>query len=291
MGGPSSDRQNLIDGGIEPPDHTLRIGANIQDNENPPGFICAKCTVFHRCYVLNEDALELSTICNLNQEAMQIHRCIPNRCNSCKRKLRSWQLEQRYKRLLWRHFNRQRHHHIRMITWGWLGNRTINVDDRDQVTADAKAELVAGMKALRCHQIWKEHVDGGIWFFECTEEPMDDGQLHINPHLHLVVLCPKIFPVGKMNDHLEDLRWRNAAAKTSKLGRCFINHSRNKDGTIKKSKPQDAINYCVAYAKRPEVSGKSRNTFGELCARRRPKVDRSARLRQEDKGGVNSAGG
>lgn len=273
---PNSDTIWDHHGLYPPPKEGLQIGANIQDNDNRPGFICAECTVFHRCYIVVEDALEMQMTCNLNKEAMQIHRCIPNRCNSCKRRLRSWQLEQRYKRLLGRHFNRQRHHHIRMITWGWLGNRVIHMDDRDQGIADAKSELVAGMKALRCHQIWKEHVDGGIWFFECTEEPMDDGQMHINPHLHLVVLCPKIFPVGKINDHLEELRWRNADAKTSKLGRCFINHSRNTDGTIKKSKPQDAINYCVSYAKRPEVSGKSRNTFGELCARHRPEVDRSA---------------
>jgi len=208
--------------------------------------------------------MALKTSCNINRDAMLLYGCRPNRCSSCSKQLKHWLISNKYKKRLVQKFDKRRHHHIRLITWGWLGERLVKVDEVEKAVTDARKEMVAGFKALREHKVWREHCDGGIWFFECTEEPRGKEQVHINPHMHLVVLCPKLFPVKKFNDIIFDEHGlvRREGTRLSKLGRCFINHSRNKDGTIRKSSPEDAANYCVSYAKRPSINGKMRNQFG-----------------------------
>jgi hypothetical protein len=159
-----------------------------------------------------------------------------------------------------------------MIGIGWLGVRTIQNNLVNNAIESARTEMVTALRALRKKPFWIKHVDGGYWFFECTTEPIDDGHTHINPHMHLVVLCPKLFPYRKMNDYLDELRWKNSGGATAKLGHCFINHSRNKDGTIKKSKPKDAVNYCVNYVKKDnQIDGKNRGPFGIVL--RKSKMD------------------
>lgn len=224
--------------------------------------------------------MALKTSCNINKDAMLLYGCRPNRCSSCSKQLKHWLISNKYKKRLVQKFDKRRHHHIRLITWGWLGERLIHEDDigsKKRIKIDgsdklvcncpivrARKEMVAGFKALREHKVWREHCDGGIWFFECTKESVGKNQVHINPHMHLVVLCPKFFPVKKFNDIIFDEHdlVRREGTRLSKLGRCFINHSRNKDGTIRKSSPEDAANYCVSYAKRPSINGKMRNQFG-----------------------------
>jgi len=254
------------------PDGHMR--ANIQDNENAPAFMCIKCEIYHRCFLVNETngELDVDVQCRGNREAMQIHHCTPNRCLPCARELKRWQRGKNYQRRLLLKFQRERHHHIRMIGIGWLGVRTIQTNQIDKAIRDARTEMVEGLRALRKKPFWKKHCDGGFWFFECTTEQIDDNHMHINPHMHLVVLCPKLFPVRKMNDYLDELRWKNSGGATAKLGRTFINHSRNKDGTIKKSKPQDAVNYCVNYVKKDnQFDGKNRGPFGIVL--RKSKMD------------------
>ncbi len=239
--------------------------ANIQDNENAPAFTCPECWIYHRCFLVNETNgdLDVEVQCRGNKEAMMIHRCIPNRCLPCARELKRWQRGKNYQRRLLLKFERERHHHIRMITFGWLGVRRVPTKLCNNAIIKARSEMVDALRALRKKPFWVEFVDGGYWFFECPTEPIDDSQMHINPHMHLVVLCPKLFPYRKMNDYLDKLRWKNSAGGTAKLGHCFINHSRNKDGTIKKSKPADAVNYCVNYVKKDnQFDGKNRGPFG-----------------------------
>jgi len=242
-----------------------QIRANIQDNENAPAFTCDKCEIYHRCFLVHKATgdLQLEIQCCCNRETMRLYSCRPNRCPPCARELKRWQRGKAYQKRLLLKFERERHHHIRMIGIGWLGVRTIQNKLVDDAIVSARTEMVNGLRALRKKPFWIEHVDGGYWFFECTTEPIDDGHTHINPHMHLVVLCPKLFPVHKMNDYLEELRWKNSGGGTAKLGRCFINHSRNKDGTIKKSKPADAVNYCVNYVRKDnQFDGKNRGPFG-----------------------------
>ncbi len=297
MEGPplSADVENMILGGIDISQlGNLRIGVKIQDNGNPPGFLCEDCSIYHKCHTIeNEDTMKnmaLKITCNINKDAMDLYGCRPNRCPSCSKQLKHWLISNKYKKRLIEKFDRRRHHHIRLITWGWLGERLIHKDDigskklvrtppiwnrvsrwpkTETVVcncpiARARKEMVAGFKALREHKLWGDHCDGGIWFFECTEESVGKDQVHINPHMHLVVLCPKFFPVKEFNDIIFDEHGlvRREGTRLSKLGRCFINHSRNKDGTIKKSTAKDAANYCVSYAKRPSIKGKMRNQFG-----------------------------
>ncbi len=264
------------------PDGHMR--ANIQDNENAPAFTCPKCWTYHRCFHVDETNgdIQLEIQCKGNKEAMMIHRCIPNRCLPCARELKRWQRGKAYQKRLLLKFERERHHHIRMITFGWLGVRDVKitaigskkkVDNKLVCNCPilrARAEMVSALRALRKKPFWTEHVDGGYWFFECPQEPIDDEQTHINPHMHLVVLCPKMFPYRQMNNYLEELRWKNSGGATAKLGNSFINHSRNKDGTIKKSKPKDAVNYCVNYVKKDnQFDGKNRGPFGIVLHRRR----------------------
>jgi len=254
------------------PDGHMR--ANIQDNENAPAFMCDKCHIYHRCFDVIEETgiLHLETRCGGHVDAMNTWSCRPNRCLPCARELKRWQRGKNYQRRLLLKFQRERHHHIRMIGIGWLGVRTIQTDEVDKAIRSARSEMVEGLRALRKKPFWKKYCDGGYWFFECTTEQITDDQMHINPHMHLVVLCPKIFPYRKMNDYLDELRWKNSGGATAKLGHCFINHSRNKDGTIKKSKPQDAVNYCVNYVRKDnQFDGKNRGPFGIVL--RKSKMD------------------
>lgn len=258
----------------------LRIGPTIQDTDNPPGFVCDNCTVFHRCQYYDDAHISMKATCGIDKDIMKLHGCIPNRCKPCARRNDHWQLGKTYKANLVNKFDKQRHHHIRMITWGWLGIRKVTPSKWHECSCDtycvcrkiasARDEMVAGMKALREYDLFKEHVDGGIWFFECTVDGAKYGQVHINPHMHLVVLCPKMFPVEQMNNQLfdDDGLVRREGTRVSKLGRCHIHSTRcQKTGKFLKPKPEDAANYCVSYAKRPGIPGKSRNQFGVLCAR------------------------
>ncbi len=244
----------------------LRIGPSIQDTDNPPGFVCDKCTVFHRCQKYDDAQITMKPTCKIDKDVMKLHGCIPNRCNRCSRWVKRWQLGETYKKNLVDKFDKRIHHHIRMITWGWLGKRRVHKDVLQAAISKARNEMVAGLKAIREYELWKNHVDGGIWFFECTTKTVSEDQVHINPHMHLVVLCPKMFPVEQMNNQLFDERGlvRREGTRVSKLGRCHIHHSRRKDGTFQKPRAEDAANYCVSYAKRPNIDGKTRNQFGIL---------------------------
>ena len=265
----------------------LRIGLSIQDTENPPGFVCDKCTVFHRCQKYDDAHITMKPTCDIDKDVMKMHGCIPNRCNRCSRWNKRWQLGETYKRNLVAKFDKRRHHHIRMVQLGWLGERKVEkkfIGSKLKFTREehpmlgqwkcpirrARDEMISGLKALREYHIWKEHVDGGIWFFEVTTKPVGDHHMHINPHMHLVLLCPKKFPVEQINNLLFDQNGlvRREGTRVSKLGRCHIHSTRcKKTGKFLKSKPKDAANYLVSYAKRPGIVGKSRNQFGILTKR------------------------
>ncbi len=247
-----------------------QLGANIQDNGNPPGFFCAKCTIHHECYLewtgdSFSDRIPLGDpICADNAETMRIHGCRPNRCLTCARELKRWQRSAAWKKKLIAKFDRKRHHHIRMITIGLPGTKLVHQDTLLKSVYAYRQQMTRELNRLRRKPIWKNHVDGGMWFFECTTDVVNNDHVKINPHMHLVVLCPKLFPVQKMNDYLLDQHWTGGIS----LGRVFINASRNDDGTIKKSTPWDATNYCINYLKKDmQFEGRNRGRFGILCGR------------------------
>jgi len=250
-----------------------QLGANIELNGNPLGFFCRDCTIYHRCYLdytgdvfSNTESLGDPT-CENNKETMRIHRCKPNRCRPCARELKRWQHSAAWKRKLIAKFDRKRHHHIRMITIGLPGVKLVELLHKDSLLKAVHAyrvHMTSEFNRLRRKPIWKNHVDGGMWFFECTTDVVGDKQVKIHPHMHLVVLCPKLFPVGKMNDYLLDQHWTGGIS----LGRVFINASRNEDGTIKRTDAWDATNYCINYLKKDmQFEGRNRGRFGILCDR------------------------
>lgn len=244
-----------------------QLRANIQVNGNPPGFFCAKCTIHHECYLewtgdLFSDRIPLGDpICANNAETMRIHGCKPNRCLPCARELKRWQRSVAWKKKLIAKFDRKRHHHIRMITIGLPGTKLVHQDTLLESVTAYRVHMTSELNRLRRKPIWKNHVDGGMWFFECTTDVVENDHVKINPHMHLVVLCPKLFPVGKMNDYLLEQHWTGGIS----LGRVFINASRNEDGTIKRSCAWDATNYCINYLKKDmQFEGRNRGRFGIL---------------------------
>ncbi len=159
------------------------------------------------------------------------------------------------KRKLNKKFNKHRHHHVRMVTLG-LPGRKLTTKNKEKLISEYRDIIKKEFKKLRERKIWKESVDGGIYFFECTENDEDDGQTTINPHLHMVLLCPKKFGVKAMNDYVSSINGIS-------LGRFWISTPRDKKGRIKKTTPESAIHYCVSYVKKPnQLDGKNRQSFG-----------------------------
>ena len=76
------------------------------------------------------------------------------------------------------------------------------MDKLEVSIAKYRSELTSNFHRLRERRIWKSHVDGGMWFFEVTVDVVDDEHVKLNPHLHIILLCSKKFPVSKINRYL-----------------------------------------------------------------------------------------
>ena len=216
---------------------TSRVGATVQGNGKPPAFFCeiledshdGRCRIYHRCWShptgdLHSDNLPGGEIQCLNdKDLMAAYRCIPNRCKEHSRELKRWQLSQEWKKKLRKKFNRRRHHHIKMVTVGLPGSKIVDCDRVDESIKSFRQQITYELYKLRKRPIWKEHVDGGLWFFECTIDIKEEGKVKVNPHLHLVLLCPKMFPVTRINEYVECLSGIG-------LGRFHVSTPRHADG-------------------------------------------------------------
>ncbi len=155
-------------------------------------------------------------------------------------------------------FELRRHHHIRMGTVGYPGSKIVLTRNLEEEICSYRKLICSNFNKLRKRAIWKDHVDGGIWFFECTTKKVDDEHTKINPHLHVVMLCPKLFPIKQVNNYL-------AGLSGITLGRFQISTPRDKKGRIKQCTPYDAISYCTSYMKEEQqIDGRNRQTFGIL---------------------------
>ena len=171
---------------------------------------------------------------------------------------KSWLLSKSYQKKLRKKFNKRRHHHIRMATVGKPGTKIVDSNKLESAIISYRQEIVYELYKLRKKKIWKEHVDGGLWFFEYTIDLQGEGKVKVNPHLHLVLLCPKMFPVKQINEYVECLSGIG-------LGRFHISTPRHADGRLKKSSASDAINYCLSYLKKDnQLDGKNRSAFGNM---------------------------
>ncbi len=249
--------------------HTdAQLGANVQGKENPFGFFCTKCTIYHKCKPLiagdtHHDAYihhAAPALCK-TKELAQGYGCRPNRCSDCAKDVKSWIRTEEWKKKLKESFSLRRHRFIRMLTLGLPGQKIFQEDEIEKQTLEFRNTLVENFKKLRARNIWKDCVDGGMWFYEYTLDIVEGG-VKINPHLHMVVLASKMVPIADMNDYIERSGFNNET-KGIQLGRIHVSTTRDKKGRIKKTSPSDAINYCVNYLKKDTQSnGKNRHTFG-----------------------------
>ncbi len=148
-----------------------------------------------------------------------------------------------------------------MLTLGLPGQKIFHPDEIEKQAVEFRKTLTENFKKLRARNIWKDCVDGGMWFYEYTLDIVEGG-VKINPHLHMVVLASKMVPITDMNDYIERSGF-NSETKGIQLGRIHVSTTRDKRGRIKKTSASDAINYCCNYLKKDTQSnGKNRHTFG-----------------------------
>lgn len=253
---------------IESQKFDRHLGPTIQDNDKIFAFGEDCCLIHHACYEESNiigygdgfgdywtphDAL--LTRCKNHPTIMKWYGCRPNRCKEHDKERKAWLRTKKVKQKLNKKFKKHRHHHVRMVTLG-LPGRKLATENIDQEISEYRKFIKEQFKLLRERKIWREHVDGGVYFFECTINIEEDGQMTINPHLHMVLLCPQKFGVSKMNNYV-------AGINGITLGRFWISTPRDKKGRIKKTTPDTAIHYCVSYAKKEtQLDGKNRQSFG-----------------------------
>jgi hypothetical protein len=148
-----------------------------------------------------------------------------------------------------------------MLTLGLPGKKTFPADEIEERAEEFRNKLVENFKKLRARSIWKDCIDGGMWFYEYTLDIVKGG-VKINPHLHMVILANKMVPIKEMNDYIERSGFYSDT-EGIQLGRIHVSSSRDKQGRIKKTSARDAINYCCNYLKKDTQSnGRNRQTFG-----------------------------
>jgi hypothetical protein len=253
---------------IDPSHPDAQLGANVQGKENPFGFFCKKCTIYHKCKPLVAGDLhnnwytdhDAPALCK-TKELAKGYGCIPNRCSECNNECNSWIRTQNWKKKLRESFSFRRHRFIRMLTLGLPGQKIFHADEIEKQSEVFRLQLIENFKKLRARKIWKDCIDGGMWFYEYTLDIVEGG-VKINPHLHMVVLASKMVPIKEMNDYIEQSGFYSET-KGIQLGRIHVSVTRDKKGRIKKTSASDAINYCCNYLKKDTQSnGRNRQTFG-----------------------------
>ena len=249
-----------------------QIGATIQDNEQsllwPFQWHPECCKIHHECNMDfvgggTHEGIEyhygMGTIkCENNKHLMKAFGCRPNRCLPHGKEVKTFIRTKKWKLKLKKKFKKNRHLFVRMLTLGLPGIKHHPLEDLDQVISEYRKYIVGEFHTLRERQIWKDVVDGGMWFFEVTIDIQPDGMVKVNPHLHMPILCNKKLPIKELNQYLADPNGIN-------LGRAYVSVPKDKEGKFKKHEAQDAINYCMSYLKKDEqLNGRNRQTFGCL---------------------------
>ncbi len=244
------------------------LGATIQDKEQSSSHLweweehC--CSIWHNCYEhlwgKPEAAHEHENItqCQNNKHLMKAFGCKPNRCPVHGKTVKQWIRSKHWKNLLQKKFIRARHLFIRMITLSQPGIKHHELEDLDDTIKQYRSNMLAEFREFRKRSIWSNSVDGGMWFFECEINLLENGLVKLNPHLHVVLLCNKKLPVEDINKYIAGMNGIN-------LGRVWVSIPRNSNGSLKKCTTEDAINYCINYVKKEsQVDGRNRGTFGTM---------------------------
>ena len=225
------------------------------------------------------------------------YRCAEHNRQYCKHK-RIKKTRIKFRKL----FNKNRHRFIKMLTFGLPGekqtsNRIVDhefkapfirrrnsklqfIEEMTEVKEfeiDHKlwrAELRSKFNKLRKDKWWRKHVDGGIWFYEtvltelnefCEEtDDLNDIQMKIHPHFHVILLGPRNLAGTKkeISEH-GYFHGLNKLFEKYELGKPNIEVSRSKNGKPINASLNKSLWYLTNYLKKQEhSSGINRGSFG-----------------------------
>ena len=114
-------------------------------------------------------------------------------------------------------------------------------------------------------KFWDKYVDGGEWFYEC---PIDENGI-ANPHLHVLLVGPKLIPVHEMSEEFSKYGLGEvtyfSSPKNSNGVIQKMTYWRERKLVVNKSAVRRALNYVSAYMKKAEqADGKNNSWFGSL---------------------------
>ena len=140
-------------------------------------------------------------------------------------------------------------------------------------------ELRSKFNKLRRNPWWKEHVDGGIWFYETVLTELDNknqlllsGEVHemndirmkIHPHFHCMILGPK--NLAGTNKEIEENGYfyqLNNLFEKHGLGKPNVTVARSKNGKAINASLNKSLWYLTNYLKKQEhTDGINRGSFG-----------------------------
>ncbi len=194
----------------------------------------------------------------------------PFRCSSCNTELKAWQRKKMYTNKWTKLFNKNylRWRFVKMLTLTMPAHLHIKIrkeEDPEDYMIYLRNEIRRRFKLMRKRsKYWNSVVDGGQWFYECT---LKDGKT--NPHLHILLVGPKLINQDKLQIELEKYNLGKIAKFSS---------PRNKDGVVQKmtywrnrrlvsnkSAVSRALNYVMKYVmKEEQADGKNNSFFGDL---------------------------
>lgn len=200
--------------------------------------------------------------------------CKPNRCKDCDRDLKRWLRIKKWENKFKDRFDWDRHRFLKFGTVGIPGEKKFLITDFDDSMKSYRDDLTTKFKKLRQTEVWKNHVDGGMWFFEITSETipqnfrlqersssslnpivLPDLEMKINPHLHIVFFGPKKIPYDALQEACSD----------SGLGKFHFSSPKDKAGNSVIPGISNALDYLFSYLKKEnQIEGRNRNTFGVM---------------------------
>lgn len=186
----------------------------------------------------------------------------PIRCSSCNKKFMLWKRTRTWCKKFESWFDQGIHKYVKLLTLTvdlheilpGIGEQFVL--SREELIKRARTKLTSSFKKMRRTTSWKNHVDGGLWFFEWTEDEKESGDIvwtNFNPHLH-VILLSKYFPQQEIVD----------LATNYGLGE-IVDIRADKTKTA-----EDSLAYISHYSKKQyQEHGRNRNAFGCLTKRRK----------------------
>jgi len=182
----------------------------------------------------------------------------PLRCKECNIEMKRWQRRKQWRERFEDRFNYKRHRFYKFLAFSIAGKK----DFTDLI--DYRRLLVERFNKVRRTAIWKKHIDGGMWFFEVTttsgvQDDLEEGCFHaevsINPHMHVIVMGPKLIPIQELSDEF----------KKHGLGNLDVSRSRDERGRYCRPSPEQALGYLLGYLKKDDqLQGRNRQTFGNM---------------------------